>query len=153
MAGVKPVSISKNSFAFCRYSVAVLVWISFASKEKEVLMAVFFILLLSAVLKVRKAPMILLYNYTIGMVYPGENVIIDEKGIRFAHSVGAVMSGICLILLYLGLTTVGFILMFILAVLKTSAAFGFCSALKLYDCMNSGNCCRVGKLARKVKHD
>lgn len=153
MAGVKPVSITKNSFAFCRYSVAVLVWISFVFRMEEVLMAVFLILLFSAVLKVRRAPMILLYNHTIGRIYPGENVIVDEKGIRFAHSVGTVMSGLCLILLNLGLTTVGLILTFILAVLKTSAAFGFCSALKLYDCMNSGNCCRVGKLARKVKHD
>ncbi|MPW26958.1 DUF4395 family protein [Alkalibaculum sp. M08DMB] len=153
MAGVKPVSISENAFDFCRYSVAVLVWVSFAFRQKEVLVVVFIILLLSAILKVKKAPMIVLYNHTLGRFYPGENVILDEKGIRFAHSVGAAMSGICLILLYSGLSTVGLIILFLLAVLKTSAAFGFCSALKLYTCMNSGTCCRVGKMARRIKHD
>lgn len=39
----------------------------------------------------------------------------------------------------------------ILALLKSSAAFGFCGAAKLYTCLNNteGECCRTGK---KIKH-
>ncbi|NTW72039.1 MAG: DUF4395 domain-containing protein [Eubacteriaceae bacterium] len=153
MAGVKPVSISDNAFAFCRYGIAIMVWISWIFRVKELLLAVFIILLSSAVMKVRRAPMIMIYKYTIGTFYPGENVIVDEKGMRFAHAVGAVVSGICVILLYTGFTGAGLMLTFVLALLKTSAAFGYCSALKLYSCMNSGTCCRVGNLVRKFKHD
>lgn len=151
MAGVKPVSISKNAFAFCRYSVAVMIWLAWIFRLKELLLAAFIVLLFSAILKVRRAPMILIYKYTVGKFFPGENVIVDEKGMQFAHSVGAVISGLCLILLYMGYTAAGLMLTFALALLKTSSAFGFCSALKLYSCMNSGTCCRAGKLMRKLK--
>ena len=83
--------------------------------------------------------------------FPSRPVTVDERGMRFAHLVGAVGSLLCCIVLYWGNPTAGWILTGLLAVMKTSAAFGRCSALKLYNCMNGGNCCRFGKMARKLR--
>jgi hypothetical protein len=152
MAGVKPVSVSKGAFAFCRYSIALLLWVAVILRMKELVLAAFIILTLSVILKVKRAPLIVLYTYTVDRLFPAGQVILDEKGIRFAHAVGAVMSGLCLILLYFISPRAGWALTVLLAVLKTSAAFGFCSALKLYQCVNGGTCCRVGKLAQKLKN-
>ncbi len=152
MAGVKPVSVSKGAFAFCRYSIALLLWVAVIFRMKELVLAAFIILTLSVILKVKRAPLIVLYTYTVDKLFPTGQVILDEKGIRFAHAVGAVVSGLCLILLYFISPRAGWALTVLLAVLKTSAAFGFCSALKLYQCVNGGTCCRVGKLAQKLKN-
>jgi hypothetical protein len=151
MAGFKPVSISNGAFAFCRYTVAVIFWVALILGSRELVLAGFVILVLSALLKVRKAPLIVLYTATVEKLFPSDQVIVDEKGIRFAHIVGAVVSGLCLLLLYFTKGNAGWIMTGFLALLKTSAALGFCSALKLYNCMNSGSCCRVGKLVRKFK--
>lgn len=151
MAGFKPVTISNGAFAFCRYTVAVIFWAAIILRSRELVVFGFIILVLSALLKVRKAPLIVLYTQTLERLFPSDQVIVDEKGIRFAHIVGAVVSGICILLLYLVKGNAGWIMTGFLAVLKTSAALGFCSALKLYNCMNSGSCCRVGKFVRKFK--
>lgn len=154
MANIKAVKISKGAYAFCRYTIALMLWLSIILRLKELVLAAFIILLLSVILKVKRAPLIVIYTYTIDRIFPSGNVIVDEKGIRFAHTVGAVVSLICLILLYFGNPVSGWIMTVFLAILKTSAAFGFCSALKLYQCVNGGgNCCRVGRFARKIKND
>jgi len=64
---------------------------------------------------------------------------------RFAHGFGSILSGICVILLYFGNQRAGWILTFVLCIAKTTGALGFCSALKLYGCMNSGTCCRFAR--------
>ncbi len=151
MAEFRPVTITAGSFAFCRYSVAVLLWLSIILQLKELVIAVFVIMVLSVLLKVRRAPLIVLYRQTIDRIFPSRPVTVDERGIRFAHMVGAVVSLMCIITLYVGRPLAGWILTGFLAVLKTSSALGFCSALKIYNCMNNGTCCRVGKLARKLK--
>lgn len=133
-------------------TIPILLWSSLIFQKKELVLAAFIILTLSVILKVRRAPLIMFYTYTIGKLVPSGQVILDEKGIRFAHGVGAVVSFFCLILLYFVNQTVGWVLTGMLALLKTSAAFGYCSALKLYQCINGGTCCRVGKLAQKLKN-
>lgn len=151
MAEFKPVTITKGSFAFCRYTVAVLLWLSLILQRKELVVAVFVIMVLSVLLKVRRAPLIVLYHQTIDRIFPSKPVTVDEKGIRFAHEVGAVFSLMCLVTLYWGRPIAGWILTALLAILKTSSALGYCSALKIYECMNAGTCCRVGKLVQKLK--
>ena len=151
MAAFKPATISKGSFAFCRIVVAGLLWLSIILQIKWLVGVVFVIMLFSAILKVKKAPLILLYKYTADKIKKSENVIVDEKGIFISHLVGAIFSLICLALLYFVNPIAAWIVTGLFAVLQTSAACGFCSALKLYTCMTSGNCCRVGKLAKKVK--
>lgn len=151
MAAFKPATISKGSFAFCRIVVAGLLWLSIILQIKWLVSVVFLIMLFSAILKVEKAPLILLYKYTVDRIKQSENTIVDEKGIYFSHVVGAVFSVICLVLLYFAHPVAAWIVTGLFAVLQTSAACGFCSALKLYTCMNNGTCCRVGKFAKKVK--
>ena len=153
MAEFKPVTITAGSFAFCRYTVAVLCWLSIILQMKELVIAVCAIMLLSVLLKVRRAPLIVLYRYTIDKIWPSKPVVVDEKGIRFSHLVGLCFSLLCILVLYFGRPIAGWILTGLLAVLKTSAALGYCSALKIYSCMNNGTCCRVGKMVRKIKHD
>lgn len=151
MAHFKPATITKGSFAFCRIVVAGLLWLSIILQIKWLVGVVFLIMFLSAIFKVEKAPLILLYKYTVDKIKPSEKVIVDEKGIYVSHLVGAIFSVICLALLYFANTVAAWVVTGLFAILQTSAACGFCSALKLYTCMTSGNCCRVGKFAKKAK--
>jgi hypothetical protein len=151
MARFKPATISKGSFAFCRIVVAGLLWLSIILQLKLLVGIVFLIMLFSAIFKVEKAPLILLYKYTVDKIKPSENIIVDEKGIFVSHLVGAIFSVVCLILLYLVHPIAAWIVTGVFAILQTSAACGFCSALKLYTCMTGGNCCRVGRFAKNVK--
>jgi hypothetical protein len=149
----KPATISKGAFAFCRYTIAVMVWAALLLQLKGLVFASFIILLLSYLLKVKRAPLIVLYTLTIDKIAPSNKVVVDEKGIRFAHLVGTVFSGLCCLLLYYINTPAGWALTFLLAIMKTSAAFGFCSALKLYGCMTGGSsCCRAGRKIKRHKN-
>ena len=149
MSGFRPVTISKGAFAFCRYTIALALWGALILQIKCLVVLSFFILLLSYILKVKRAPLIVLYSFTIDKIVPVKKELVDEKGIRFSHLVGAVISGLCCLLLYFINSTAGWVSTFLLAILQTSAAFGFCSALKLYGCMTGGNCCRVGRMIRR----
>jgi hypothetical protein len=141
MKKYKPVSVPQAAFVFCRYSIALLVWLSLILQSKIIMILVFIILLLSAIFKVQKAPMILLYSYTINKLIKSKDEILNEHAMRFAHTVGTVFSFICLVLLYSvgGLT--GWIAVFCFALLKTISALGFCPASKLFECANNDSCC------------
>lgn len=149
MGKFKPVSISKVGFAFCRTVIAALVVLSAVPRLHGLLWAVFAIMAASAILRVRKAPLILLYEHTIGKIWPCETVIVDENGIFFSHIVGAVFSLLCLALYRIN-GIAGIVSTVLFAALQISAACGFCSALKLYTCMVGGNCCRFGKMVKKA---
>jgi len=152
MARFKPATISKGSFAFCRIVVAALLWLGIILQAKWPVWAVFLVMLLSAIFKVEKAPLILLYRHTVDRIKPGQNTIVDENGIFVSHVVGAVFAAICLVLLYFADPVAAWIVTGLFAVLQTSAACGFCSALKLYTCMTGGNCCRFGRFAKNLKN-
>lgn len=149
MIEFKPVTISKGAFVFCRYTIAIILWVALILQAKVLVVVCFLIFLLSYILKVKRAPLIVLYTYTIDMMFPSSKELLDEKGIRFAHLIGAVVSGLCCLLLYYVNSPAGWVLTVLLAILNTSAAFGFCSALKLYNCMAGGSCCRVGRAVRR----
>lgn len=141
MKKYKPVAISKAAFAFCRYSVAILIWASLILHSKLLLIVVFLILLLSALLKIKKAPMILLYSYTLNKIFKSKEVVLNEHAMKFAHTVGSIFSLICLVLLYFVSESVGWIAVFIFAVIKSISVFGFCPASKLYECATNDSCC------------
>lgn len=143
MTKYKPVSISKNAFAFCRYATAILVWSSLIFQIKWLLLAVFLILALSALLKIQKAPMIVFYNFIFGKIIQvkSKEEIINEHAMRFAHTMGAILSFVCLLFLYFINANTGWILVFLFAILKTISAFGMCPASKLYECMGNKDCC------------
>ena len=141
MTKYKPVSIQKNAFAFCRYGVAVLVWVSLVLHSKWLLAIVFLIMALSYLLKVERAPFIVLYKYTIGKIINSKEEILNEHAMRFAHLMGSILSFVCLIFVYFISAPIGWVLVSCLAVLKTISAFGLCPASKLYECMGNKTCC------------
>ncbi|MEG0542342.1 MAG: DUF4395 family protein [Angelakisella sp.] len=151
MTVFKPAAITKGSFAFCRATVAILLWLSILLRSVPLLFVVFLIMLFSAIFKVERAPLILLYRFTADRLHKSETIVVDERGIFFSHVVGSVFAALCLILLFLFDGLLPWVVTGLFAVLQTSAAFGFCSALKLYNCMNNGTCCRVGRFAKKVR--
>jgi len=153
MKECRPVAVPHAAFNFCKYTMASIFWLSLIFQNKLLVLVGFLILLLSALLKVKNAPLVLLYTYTIDKLFPSKIEILDEKAVCFAHIVATLMSGIALVFLYFIYPLVGWILTGVLAVLKTSASFGFCGAMKLYGCLNNpnGQCCRVGKKVKQCK--
>ncbi len=141
MTKYKPISVPKTAFAFCRYSVAVLVWISFILKIKWILIVVLLILAISALLKIQKAPLVLLYQYTVNKIIKSKEEILNEHAMKFAHTMGTILCLLCLIFLYFVNENIGWGLTFLFAILKTISAVGMCPASKLYDCMGNKNCC------------
>lgn len=151
MKPCKPVEIPSGAFNFCKYTIALILWVSIILKSKELVLICFVILVLSALLKVRKAPLVFLYTQSVNPWFKSKPIILDENAVWFAHTVGAIFSGVALVFLYFLNPTLGWLITGVLAVLKTSGALGFCGAMKLYGCMNNpnGNCCRVGKKIKK----
>jgi hypothetical protein len=141
MMSYKPVSIAKNSFAFCRYGVAILVWLSFIFHSIIMLEITAFIFLLSAILKVQKAPFIVLGNLTLHKMMKSSEILVNENAIFFAHCVGFLFSGICILIVYTVHSPGAWFAVLAFAALKSISALGFCPASKLYDCALNGNCC------------
>jgi hypothetical protein len=112
------------------------------------MIAVFAIFVLSALLRVKRSPMIWLYEHTINKIRPSKDEILNEHAMRFAHTMGMIFSFICLLLLYFVGDTAGWIAVFCFAILKSISAFGYCPASKLYECATGGSCCAFLK-----KHD
>ena len=138
----KPVSVLKHAFVFCRYSVAALIWIAFLTHMKWLMVFVLALLLASALLGVRRAPMILLYSTTVNKIVRSEHFeMLNENAMRFAHAMGSFLSLICILTLYFLNERTGWIIVFFFAILKTVSALGFCPASKLFDCATSGSCC------------
>jgi hypothetical protein len=134
--------VSRNAFAFCRYSIAVLVWAAFLLQNVWVLLGVFVVLVLSLLLTVRRAPMILLWTWTLGRAFPSEEEVLDVKGMRFAHGLGAMMALIGLSLVWHG-NPFAWWFVGLFAILKTTSALGWCPAYKVWGCMAKGGCCAI----------
>ena len=153
MASIRPVTIPNGAYLFCRTTIAALAWLALLLQQPVFLWVDFAVLVTSAVLTVGRAPLIVLYTRTIDAIAPSRHVTVDEKAIRFAHTVGAALSGVALALLSLGPPVAGWVATGLLALLWTSAAFGYCSAAKLYQCTTeTGSCCGAGRLVRRVRH-
>jgi protein-S-isoprenylcysteine O-methyltransferase Ste14 len=142
----KPVTVPNAAFVFCRYSIALMLLAAVLFKIKWLLIVVFVVFVLSVILKVKRAPMILLYRYTIGLLWKSKGVTLDEYAMRFAHGLGVVFSAICLLFLYFVNENVGWGLTVAFLVIKLISAFGFCPASKFYKCVGSGGgCCAFTK--------
>ncbi|MGE5382722.1 MAG: DUF4395 family protein [Omnitrophica WOR_2 bacterium] len=141
MITYRPVEISKSSFAFCRFSLAVAIWVSFFLKSEVILAVVCVIFLLSAILKVKRAPMIVLFDLTFDKMLNSSKTVVDQNSIYFAHSLALAFSLICLASVLLSDSSMAWYPLFGFAILKTVSAFGFCPASKLYSCTVDGKCC------------
>lgn len=140
MRRVHPVRISKIGFEFCRYGVAALVWLAVLFNSYEWLVATALLLGASALLKVRKAPMVVLGHFLMGGMLP-DKVVVDELGMQFAHVMGFVLN-IIVLAVVIFVPAIGWWVTLAFALMKTVSAAGHCSALKLYGCLNNDECCK-----------
>ena len=145
----RPVSVPKAAFAFRRYAVAILVWLAFILRDWRLVALVGVIMFFSAWLKVGRAPLIVLYKYTVNKIFKSPQEILNESAMRFAHILATGLSIICLAALYIN-SHVGWALVLFFAVLKTISAVGFCPASKLYECAGSDKCCSFAKGIKKA---
>ena len=153
MKNIQMAVVPKKAFAFCRFTICILFWITsilLFFGVKWMIFVPFIIMLVSGVLTVRRAPLILLYNVLFNRDKKAETDILNVNSIRFAHYVGSVFSLIVILFLYVfKIEIVAYIFIAILTFLQTIAAFGYCSAQKLYECLVLGkNCCNLGKKLR-----
>ncbi len=146
MKEIRPVTVRKNAFGFCKYSMALLLWLGLGLQNIILVIVVFGLLLMSAILKVEKAPLVLIYSLSIERLRPSNDIMVDQNAVYFAHLVGCIIAGVAVFLNLLGYGFLAWIVVGVLAILKTSGAFGKCGAMKLYACMNNpnGTCCRFG---------
>jgi hypothetical protein len=141
---MKPVTVPAPAFVFCRYTIAVLVWAAFLTHSVWLLGLAAVLLAWSALAKVGRAPLILLYSKTLLRLHGGKDEVLDETGMRFAHTLGTAFALACLGVIWLS-PRVGWRLTFLFALLKTISALGFCPASKLFTCATNTTCCPVTK--------
>lgn len=137
---VRPVEVTAGSFAFCRWSLAALLWVALFARQPWLVAATGALLLASAAAGVRRAPMIVLWRLTGDRLWPSRVVVLDARAMRFAHAFGAAFCGAT----WLFLVTeprAGLVALAVLVLLKTVGAFGFCTASRLYTCAARGGCC------------
>jgi len=145
--GPEVAQIPRPAFAFCRISLTALLWIALCLHSVWLVVAVFFILALSVILKVQRSPMIQLYQQTVLRLLPAERFeYLDVPAMRFAHGMGAAMS-LAVVLTMLAAPQAGWYCLLALCVLKTIAALGFCPASKLFVCMRNGGCCALTRFS------
>lgn len=140
MTEQRTVSVSSGAFAFCRWSMAIILWAAFILKIKVLVVAALVILILSAILTVKWAPLVVLYTYTIDRLLPSRQTDLGVAGMRFAHGMGSLLGFAAVAFLYLN-EPVGWGIVLAFCLLKTVSAAGFCPASRLYECMTSGTCC------------
>ena len=146
-------TVPKKGFAFCRFTIAILLWMSVLFLFFGIRWFIFIpfcIMLLSGILTVKRAPLIWLYKILFDRQGKGETDVLNVNSIRFSHFVGSAFSFIVILFFYVFKENlVAYIFLGILTILQTIAAFGYCSAQKLYECLVLGkNCCNLGKRIR-----
>jgi hypothetical protein len=138
---VDTAKVPRVAFAFCRYTVMLIVWLGLLFKIKALIVAAFAVLALSAALGIRRAPLVALWTYTIHRRWPSVEQELSVSGMRFAHILGAALGLACLVFLYGFNERVGWGLTLLFAVMKTVSALGLCPAYKLHGCVLSGGTC------------
>ena len=146
-------TVPKKGFAFCRYTIALLLWITVISLFFNIKWAIiipFLIMLSSGILTVKRAPLIMLYKLLFDRDGKGETDVLNVSSIRFSHYVGSSFALIVILFLYVfKIDIVAYIFLGILTILQTIASLGYCSAQKLYECLVLGkNCCNLGRKIR-----
>lgn len=145
--------VPKKAFAFCRFTICILFWLTsilMFFNIKWIIFVPFVIMLLSGILTVKRAPLIILYKVLFDKNKKAETDVLNVNSIRFSHYVGSIFCLIVILFLYVfKINIVAYIFLGVLTLLQTIAAFGYCSAQKLYECLVLGkNCCNLGKRIR-----
>lgn len=150
MVMARPVSISRDGFRCCRYAVAAMMWVAVLTRCVPLVAVCATIMALSALLTVRRAPLITLWDLTVGKVRPSPPVVVDQNGMRAAHAVATLFMGLPLLWMGLAPARAGYAWGFLtfVAVMKTVGALGYCPVSRGFTCLFSGgrgDCCRFLK--------
>ncbi len=140
---VRPAAVPEGAFAFCRWSLALLLWAALLLGQPWLVLATGAVLLASAILGIARAPMIVLWRATLHRAVPTGDAVLDANAMRFAHALGAALCGVTFALL-LAAPLAGRIALVLLVALKTVGALGYCTASRLYACITTKpGCCRL----------
>ena len=136
--------ISKKSLNFCKIGILILIWSGILIKIKEFIALAFIILLLSAILKIKKSPLIWIYSKIFDKKTKSKDKIkLNIRGIQFAHGLGATILGFCVILLYI-IPKTGWTLTIIFGIIKIITSLGHCPVEKAYICITKkGGCYKL----------
>jgi hypothetical protein len=129
---MSPSSIPKKALLFCKITVLLILILALALRIKLLAIVAFLIFLFSAILGIKKAPLIALYQSTLAKVMKSKEELVYVPELRFAHILGSIISFISILYLYFIDEQIGWIILFIMAVLKIGDCFGFCLSAKLY---------------------
>ena len=139
---VRPVTVATNAFRFCRIGVSALLWIAVLLRSPWLAAGTAALLVASAAAGVERSPLIVLWTWTAERRLASAPVVLDRSALRFAHAAGALVT--------LGAAAAlaaapawGWYALVAVATLKTAAAAGGCSAMKLYGCLAEGGCCTL----------
>jgi hypothetical protein len=132
---------------------ALIVWAGVIFHIQWLLAASAAVMGLSAILTVKRAPMVMLYSWTVERLRPSEKVVLDATGLRLAHVVAVLGIGIPLAFLQWGSpeSAVGaWRVLYALALFKTAGAMGFCAVSRAFTCMlgSGGSCCSFLKFRK-----
>jgi len=137
------VQLPRSAFAFCRWSLTGMLWLALFTRQAWIVGVVAGLLAISAVLRVDRAPMVVLYRVTLGRLFPPASfAFMDGTAMRFAHGTGAIL-GLGVLIAILRFPHGGWVALACLCVLKTISALGFCPASRLFACLRKGGCCAL----------
>lgn len=148
----RPIEVPRAAFAFCRWSMAGLIWVGLVFHVQPLLLVCAVVMAASAILTVRRAPMVMLYTLSVERFRPSPIVVLDATGLRLAHVVAVV--GLAIPLAFLqwgdaGQAVGAWRFLYALALFKTAGAMGFCAVSRMFTCMvGGGSCCRFLRVRR-----
>lgn len=137
------VQVPRSAFAFCRWSLTLLLWAAFLARAAWPVAAASAILAASALLGAHRAPLVLLWTHTALRIRPARRyAFLDVQAMRFAHGAGALLSAAVFALL-LARPGTGRAWLLAFCLLKSVSALGFCPASRLFACLRKGGCCAL----------
>jgi len=144
MTDSRMVEVPRNAFRFCRWTVALLVWVGVLTHSAAIIVVAGSIMALSAILTVRQAPLISLWRLLVEPHWPSPPEPLDREAMRFAHTVATVALLGPVVLLQAGHVALAWRILTLVAVFKTIGAAGYCPVSRMYGCLRGGGiCCRV----------
>ena len=144
MASVETAEVPRDAFRFCRWSLAVLMWWGVLTHAVWPIVICWLVMLSSAVLTVRYAPLMVLWTLTVQRLKPSPPEALDVAAMQFAHSLATVLIGVPLLMLASGnpvAAVLAWRVLKVVAVFKTVAAISGCPASKMYACLRGGGSC------------
>ena len=139
------VRVPRDSFRFCRYVTAGLMWLGGLSGWTSPIVLVWVLMVVNAITGVGGAPLVVLYTHYIHPRRISPYEPLDVGSIRFSHTLAAVVIGVALLLLASGHAALAWRILWIMTLLKTWSCFFGCPGGKLYSCLRGkgGDCCRL----------